>query len=445
MQDAKWIFSPLSDGIPLRIPVCHRACPALPPHGMNCSACHVGAVDIFAKGPNVVISRQQEAIEMSNPRIKLGMVGGGRDAFIGAVHRIASRIDDQFELVAGCFSSTAEKSKASGADLGLPEDRVYSDFTAMAQREARLKNGIDAVAIVTPNHVHYPAAREFLKRGIHVICDKPLTSTLPDARKLAKAAEASKAVFVLTHNYTGYPLVREARDMVHSGKLGNVRVVQVEYPQDWLSEPLEASGQKQAGWRTDPAKSGAGGSIGDIGTHAYNLARFITGLPLDSLSADMQCFVEGRELDDNAHVLLRFAGGARGMLWSSQVASGSENALRIRVFGTKGGLEWQQEDPNKLWYTPLGEPKRLLTRNGAGTGPASAAVSRIPPGHPEGYLEGFATIYSEAATAIRAANSGSEAEGLLYPTVQDGLEGVAFVDACVRSSKRDGAWVKLAL
>ena len=382
---------------------------------------------------------------MSNNRIRLGMVGGGRDAFIGAVHRIASRIDDQFELVAGCFSSTAEKSKASGADLGLPDDRVYSDFTEMAKRAGRLKNGIDAVAIVTPNHVHYPAAREFLKRGIHVICDKPLTSTLADARKLVKAAEASSAAFVLTHNYTGYPLIRQAREMVANGDLGDIRVVQVEYPQDWLSEPLESTGQKQAGWRTDPAKSGAGGSIGDIGTHAYNLARFVTGLSLHSLCADMQCFVEGRELDDNAHVLLRFDGGARGMLWSSQVAPGNENGLRIRVFGTKGGVEWLQEDPNKLWFTPLGEPKRLLTRNGAGIGEASVAVSRIPAGHPEGYLEGFATIYNEAAATIRALQNGDPAPDLPYPTVRDGLEGVAFVDACVRSSARDGAWVKLAL
>ncbi|MCJ8310637.1 MAG: Gfo/Idh/MocA family oxidoreductase [Rhizobiaceae bacterium] len=387
----------------------------------------------------------QQDGNMSNNRIKLGMVGGGRDAFIGAVHRIASRIDDQFELVAGCFSSTAEKSKASGADLGLPEDRVYSDFTEMAKREGRLKNGIDAVAIVTPNHVHYPAAREFLKRGIHVICDKPLTSTLADAKKLVKAAEASNAAFVLTHNYTGYPLIRQAREMVASGELGNIRVVQVEYPQDWLSEPLESTGQKQAGWRTDPAKSGAGGSIGDIGTHAYNLARFVTGLTLDSLCADMQRFVEGRELDDNAHVLLRFEGGARGMLWSSQVAPGNENGLRIRVFGTKGGIEWLQEDPNKLWFTPLGEPKRLLTRNGAGIGEASMAVSRIPAGHPEGYLEGFATIYNEAAQTIRAMQNGEPDPGLPYPTVHDGLEGVAFVDACVRSSSRDGAWVRLAI
>ena len=377
-------------------------------------------------------------------RIRLGMVGGGRDAFIGAVHRIASRIDDHYELVAGCFSSTAEKSKASGADLGLPEDRVYDSFDEMAKREARLKTGIEAVAIVTPNHVHYAAAKPFLARGIHVICDKPLTSTLADARKLTALVEKSDALFVLTHNYTGYPMVRQAREMVASGALGDLRVVHVEYPQDWLTEATEATGQKQAAWRTDPAQSGAGGCIGDIGTHAYNLAHFVTGLTLESLAADLSTFVEGRRLDDNAHVLLRYDGGARGMLWSSQVAPGNENALRLRVYGSKGGLEWAQEEPNTLWHAPFGEPVRKITRAGAGSGAAAGRVSRIPPGHPEGYLEGFANIYSEAAAAIRAHAAGEAVpEGVVYPTVQDGLAGVAFVDACVRSSGRNGAWVKI--
>ncbi|MBV6658204.1 MAG: Gfo/Idh/MocA family oxidoreductase [Devosiaceae bacterium] len=379
-------------------------------------------------------------------RLRLGMVGGGRDAFIGGVHRIAARIDDKFELVAGCFSSTPEKSRASGADLGLDPSRVYDDFIEMAKREGRLKTGIDAVAIVTPNHMHYPVAREFLKRGVHVICDKPLTSTLADAKKLVAAAEKSGAVFVLTHNYTGYPLVRQAREMVSAGELGDIRVVQAEYPQDWLAEPLEQTGMKQAAWRTDPAQSGAGGSIGDIGTHAFNLASFVTGLELAELSAELTTFVEGRRLDDNAQVMLRFEGGARGMLWSSQVATGNENALKLRVYGTKGGLEWSQEDPNYLWFTPLGEPKRLITRGGAGAGEAAGRATRIPPGHPEGYLEGFATIYSEAADAIRAAQAGTDPDPTIsFPTVRDGLVGVAFVDACVRSSARNGAWVKLAI
>jgi len=379
---------------------------------------------------------------MSNTKpIRLGMVGGGNDAFIGAVHRIASRIDGQFQLTAGALSSTPEKSMASGAALGLDPDRTYEDFKAMAIREARLKDGIEAVAIVTPNHMHYPVAREFLKRGIHVICDKPLTSTLADAKKLVKAAESSDALFILTHNYTGYPMVRQAREMIANGDLGDIRVVQAEYPQDWLTEPED---NKQAEWRTDPARSGAGGSVGDIGTHAFNLLSFVTGLQTDVLSADLQSFVPGRRLDDNAHVMLRFTGGARGMLWCSQVAPGNENGLRLRVYGAKGGLEWEQEDPNKLWYTPFGEAKRLITRGGAGAGEAANRVSRTPGGHPEGYLEGFANIYSEAALAIRAKQEGIELPAeVVFPTVQDGLIGVQFIQACVNSSNRNSAWVSL--
>ncbi|MDH3693274.1 MAG: Gfo/Idh/MocA family oxidoreductase [Gammaproteobacteria bacterium] len=375
-------------------------------------------------------------------KIKLGMVGGGDDAFIGAVHRIAARLDDQFTLVAGALSSTAERSQRSGENLGLPPDRIYGNFKQMAIREARLKNGIEAVAIVTPNHVHYAAAREFLKRGIHVICDKPLTSNLADAKKLVKLAESSEALFVLTHNYSGYPMVRQARQMVANGDLGELRVVQVEYPQDWLTVHQDF---KQARWRTDPTRTGAGGSTGDIGTHGFHLAGFVTGLEIESLAADIQAFVPGREVDDNAHVLLRFKGGARGMLWSSQVAPGNENALRLRVYGDKGGLEWAQEDPNYLWYSPFGQPKQLITRNGAGTNDVAARISRIPPGHPEGYLEGFANIYGEAAAAILAHRNGKNpAPEVFYPTVQDGLKGVQFVDACVRSSARNAAWVSLA-
>ncbi|WP_193178060.1 Gfo/Idh/MocA family protein [Oricola nitratireducens] len=387
------------------------------------------------------------AIEDSNTmaarRIRLGMVGGGRDAFIGGVHRIASRIDDRYELVAGAFSSTPEKSKASAADLGVAADRAYGDYIEMAKREARLKNGIEAVAIVTPNHMHYPVAREFLKRGIHVICDKPLTSTLADARKLAKAAEASCALFVLTHNYSGYPMVRQAREMVMNGDLGNIRIVQMEYPQDWLAEKIEDSGQKQAEWRTDPKRSGLGGAIGDIGTHAFHLGNFVTGLETEAVLADLDSFVPGRLLDDNCHVLLRYKGGAKGMLWASQVAPGHENGLAFRVYGTKGALEWVQKDPNYLWHTPLGEPRRLLTRGGAGAGDAAARVSRIPGGHPEGYLEGFANIYTEAARAIIARREGKAVpDGVTFPGIGDGLAGVAFVTACVDSSKRGGIWVK---
>lgn len=377
-------------------------------------------------------------------RLRLGMVGGGRDAFIGAVHRIAARIDDQYDLVAGAFSSDPEKALASAADLGV--QRAYASFAEMAAKEARRKDGIDAVAIVTPNHMHAPVAMQFLKRGIHVICDKPLTATIAEAKKLAKAAEASGVVFALTHNYTGYPMVRQAKAMIAAGELGELRVVQVEYAQDWLTEPLEGTGQKQAAWRTDPARSGAGGSTGDIGTHAFNLANFVTGLTLDTLAADLTAFVKGRRVDDNGHVLMRYKGGAKGMLWCSQVAPGNENALRLRVYGTKGGLEWAQEDPNYLWVTPLGQPKRLITRGGAGSGAEAARVTRVPPGHPEGYLEGFANIYAEAARAIRAAKAGSPIpEGTTFPGLKEGLEGVAFVDACVRSSARNGAWVSLSL
>jgi predicted dehydrogenase len=380
------------------------------------------------------------------PRIRLGMVGGGRGAFIGAVHRIAARLDDQYELVAGCFSADPEKSAASGADLGLAPGRTYGSFAEMAAREARRKDGVEAVAIVTPNHMHAPVAMQFLRRGIHVICDKPLTAALPEAKRLAKAVEASGCIFALTHNYTGYPMIRHARAMVQAGDLGEIRVVQVEYAQDWLATPIEESGQKQAAWRTDPAQTGAGGSTGDIGTHAFNIAGFVAGLSVESLAADLQSFVPGRRVDDNGHVMLRYRGGARGMLWCSQVAAGKENALRLRVYGTKAGIEWAQEDPNYLDVAPLGGPTTRITRAGGGAGPAAARVSRVPPGHPEGYLEGFANIYAEAARAIIARRDGTALDpAVTFPGIADGVAGVAFVDACVRSSARNAAWVSLNL
>ncbi|MER8474130.1 Gfo/Idh/MocA family oxidoreductase [Mesorhizobium sp. M1328] len=382
--------------------------------------------------------------ETRNSRIQLGMVGGGAGAFIGGVHRIAARLDDRFDLVAGALSSTQEKSIASGRELGLDPSRTYGSYKEMAIREARLKDGIEAVSIVTPNHLHYHAAKEFLRRGIHVICDKPLTSNLTDAKKLKKVADENGVLFILTHNYTGYPMVRQAREMVRNGDLGKIRVVQVEYAQEWLTQAVEQTGAKQAMWRADPAQSGAGGATGDIGTHAYNLADFITGLTLTSLAADLDSFVEGRRLDDNAHVMLRYEGGAKGVLWCSQVAPGHENGLRIRVYGIKGGIEWVQADPNYLWFTPFGEPKRLITRNGAGSSPAAARVSRIPSGHPEGFLEAFATIYTEAAHAINAAKQGVAVDkAVIYPTVDDGVKGVVFVQACVTSSNRNGAWVSV--
>jgi predicted dehydrogenase len=384
-------------------------------------------------------------VESGKGPIRLGMVGGGQGAFIGGVHRIAARMDGEFELVAGALSSDPARAKASAAELGLDPERSYGSFVEMANAEAKRADGIEAVAIVTPNNMHYPPAKAFLEAGIHVICDKPLTSTLADAKKLAALVKKTGRVFVLTHNYTGYPMVRQAREMVQKGVLGDIRVVQAEYPQDWLTENVEDTGAKQAVWRTDPKQSGAGGAVGDIGTHAYNLARFVTGLELDTLAADLTSFVKGRPLDDNVSVLLRFKGGAKGMLWASQVAPGNENGLKLRVYGAKGGLEWTQADPNYLWYTPFGEPKRLITRGGAGAGAAAGRVTRIPPGHPEGYLEGFANIYAEAARAIRAARGkgGKVPKDVVFPTVEDGVEGVAFIEACVKSSSKNGAWTKL--
>ena len=377
-------------------------------------------------------------------RIRLGMVGGGEGAFIGAVHRLAARMDDHYTFVAGALSSTPEKAKRSGAALGLDPARAYPDFETMAREEAKRADGIEAVAIVTPNHMHAAPVLAFLKAGIHVICDKPLTTTLATAKQLQKAAEKSGLVFVLTHNYTGYPLVRQAREMARAGELGDIRLVQVEYPQEWLTEKLEDSGQKQADWRVDPARSGAGGCIGDIGTHAYNLADFITGLEVKELSAELTTFVKGRQLDDNCQVSLRYANGARGTLWASQVAPGHENGLRIRVYGSKGGLEWVQANPNYLTHTPFGKNMQIITRGGPDAGAAAGRVTRIPAGHPEGYLEGFANIYTEAAHAIRAARAGKKPpKDVLFPTIADGVKGLAFIEAAVKSSAKDGKWTKL--
>ena len=382
---------------------------------------------------------------MTAPRIRLGTVGGGEGAFIGAVHRIAPRLDDQYELVAGGLSATPEKAHRSGAALGLAPERIYADYTQMAQAEAARADGIEAVAIVTPNHMHAPVAEAFLKAGIHVICDKPVTTTSADAQRLAALAREHGCLFAVTYNYTGCPMVRQARQMVQEGRLGDIRVVQVEYPQDWLTEPLEATGQKQAGWRTDPAQSGAGGCIGDIGTHAYQLAGYITGLLVDELCAELSTFVAGRRLDDNAQVMLRFANGARGALWASQVAPGNENNLRIRVYGSKGGLEWRQEQPNQLMWSAFGEPVQTIARGTAAAGSAAARVSRLPAGHPEGYLEGFATLYSEIAQHIRAGRPGAAHAdpAAHYPTLDDGIKGVLFTEAVVASSAKGGLWVKL--
>src|SRR5579864_8062374 len=294
-------------------------------------------------------------------RIKLGMVGGGEGAFIGAVHRIASRIDDHYEVVAGALSSTPEKARRSGAALGLAADRIYDDYESMAKAEGKRADGIEAVAIVTPNDVHAGPTYAFLKAGVHVICDKPLTVSLAEAKKMRAAVEKSGLVFALTHNYTGYPLVRRAREMVGAGDLGEIRLVQVEYPQDWLTGPTETTGNKQAEWRIDPKRSGAGGAIGDIGTHAFNLADYVSGIEVSELSAELTSFGAGRQLDDNVQVMLRYANGARGALWASQVAPGNENGLRLRIYGTKGGLNWVQAEPNHMLWSPFGKSTRIVT------------------------------------------------------------------------------------
>ena len=374
-------------------------------------------------------------------RIRLGQVGGGEGAFIGAVHRIAARLDDRYELVAGCFASTPERSRASARALGIAGERAYGDFGEMAEREAARADGIEAVSIVTPNHLHYPAAEAFLRRGIHVICDKPLTSTLGDARRLHEVAlaarEESGARLVVTYNYSGYPLIRQARAMVAAGELGEIRVAQVEYAQDWLARDAASDGPRRSSWRADPRRAGGGGAIGDIGTHAFHLLGFVTGSRPDRLSAELSTFTPGGRLDDDAAIALRYASGMRARIWCSQVASGHENGLRLRVHGSKGGLDWSQENPNVLRHAPLGEPVRLLTRGGPALAPESLAVTRIPAGHPEGFLEGFATLYREAADLF----AGAEAPHL--PDIDDGLRGVAFVDACLRSGEADGAWVSL--
>jgi predicted dehydrogenase len=371
------------------------------------------------------------------------MVGGGQGAFIGAVHRIAARIDDQYELVAGALSSTPKKAIASALEIGIAPDRAYGSFEEMAQAEAKRADGIEAVAIVTPNHMHAPVARAFLKAGIHVISDKPLSLNVKEAKELVALAKKTGLVFAVTHNYTGYPMVRQAREMIAAGELGELRLVQAEYIQDWLTEAVEKTGQKQAGWRTDPKLAGAG-ALGDIATHAYNLLGFVTGLTTDALLADLTTFVKGRRLDDNDAVLLRFKGGAKGMLWASQVAVGHENGLTLRVYGTKGGLSWRQENPNYLWFAPFGQPLRRITRGGPGSGAAAGRVTRVPSGHPEGYLEGFANIYTEVARAIRAARDGTLRDpAAIFPTVEDGLRGMQFIEAAVKSSAKGGKWVKV--
>jgi predicted dehydrogenase len=384
-------------------------------------------------------------------KIRYGMVGGGRGAFIGAVHRIAAAIDQQIELVCGAFSSDPKRSRASGRDLFLPAKRCYGTFEEMILKEKVLPadQRMDFVAIVTPNHMHFPPAKMALENGFHVLSDKPATLNLAEAKKLAAIAKKTGLLYGLTHNYTGYPLVKEARDMIRAGRLGKIRKVVVEYPQGWLATRLEASGQKQAAWRTDPKRSGAAGCIGDIGTHAENLAEYITGLKISELAADITTFVPGRKLDDDGNVLLRFKGGAKGILHASQISVGEENNLNIRVYGELGGIEWHQRYPNTMYVKWLDQPQQIY-RTGLGyLGSAAKGATRTPPAHPEGYLEAFANIYKNFANRIRARIERRKLDkndpALDYPKIEDGIRGMAFIEAVVKSSKANARWTKLAV
>jgi predicted dehydrogenase len=377
----------------------------------------------------------------------MGMVGGGRGAVIGAVHRIAANIDGQIELVCGAFSSDPQRSRDSGADLFLPAERCYGTFEEMIQKEKGLpaERRMDFVSIVTPNHMHFPPGKMALENGFHVLSDKPATFNLSEAKQLGEIIKRTGLLYGLTHNYTGYPLVKEARDMVRSGKLGKIRKIVVEYPQGWLATRLEASGQKQADWRTDPKRSGAAGCIGDIGTHAENLAEYISGLKIRELAADLTTFVEGRALDDDGNVLLRFEGGAKGVLHSSQISVGEENNLNIRVYGEKGGLEWHQKEPNTLLVKWLDQPMQIYRTANGYLGKNAAAATRTPPAHPEGYLEAFANIYRNFANHIRAIveKRSPDEVALDYPKIEDGIRGMAFIEAVVESSRKNAAWTRL--
>ncbi len=378
-------------------------------------------------------------------KLRYGMVGGGRDAFIGAVHRKVMALDGMYELVAGALSSNPEKAILSGRDLGLA--RNYGTWQEMLESELALPadQRIDVVSIVTPNHVHFPVAKAFAAAGIHVICDKPLVHTSEQAASLLETVKKSGVVFAVTYNYTGYPMVKQAREMVRSGQLGTVRKVIVEYNQGWLATKLEESGQKQADWRTDPARSGAAGCIGDIGSHAENLMATVTGLELESICADLTTFVEGRQLDDDGNLLMRFQGGAKGVMIASQIQIGGENDVRLRVFGTQGGIEWHQENPNYLEYNPLGAPRQILTRGSDYLCAAAQKASRIPAGHPEAFLEAFANVYVGAAEAIHAKLENRELSVLEgdYPTLDDGARGVKFIERTVQSANSNQKWTSM--
>ncbi len=381
----------------------------------------------------------------------MGMVGGGRGAFIGGVHRMAANLDGKIELVAGCFSSDPEKSRLSGEDFFLAPDRVYGNYEEMAEKEAALPPGerIDFVSIVARNDLHFPVAKKFLEAGIHVICEKPLALSKEEGKELQEVVEKSGLVFALTHNYTGYPMVKEARAMVNSGKLGKILKIVAEYPQGYAmsgyEETDETSGAKISNWRMDPSISGVSNCIGDIGTHAENLAQYISGLKLEEIAADLNTFVPGRTLDDDGSMLCRYEGGARGVLFASQISTGDENNLNIRVYGTKASIEWHQEHPNELIVKFADKPREIWRRGNSYNGPEAGKYTRLPFGHPEAFIEAFANVYLAAAEAIADAIEGKFKgnEAYDYPTVQDGVDGMAFIEAAVKSSENNGAWTRL--
>lgn len=379
---------------------------------------------------------------LSKRRIRLGMVGGGEGAYIGGIHRFAARLDDQYELVAGAFDVDAGRGHRFAAQNYIATDRSYRDYASMALTEAARADGIDVVAICTPNFTHFSIAKAFLEAGIDVICEKPLTTTLQDAEALAEVVSQTGRFLGVTYTYSGYPLIVEARMRIQSGLIGKVRTVQVEYPLEWMATGVELKNNQQAAWRVDPQKNGRGGSIGDIGTHAYHLAGYVSGLKAESVIADLATFVEGRALDDNAHVLIRYEGGARGMLWSSQVAIGCSNALRLRVYGETGSLTWAQEQPNELIYTSLEGYTQIIKRGRNDLDEITRSRTRTPPGHPEGYIEAFTNLYSGFAEALRARDEKRAVSGIgaVIPQIHDGLKGVAFVDAVVDSHQQGTVW-----
>lgn len=380
-------------------------------------------------------------------KLRYAMVGGGRDAFIGAVHRKAMALDGQIELVAGALSSDPDKAQASGQDLGLPAARNHGTWQKLLSDELKRPQDerIDFVSIVTPNHVHFPVARAFAEAGIHVVCDKPLVHTSAQAQELVSVAAKSGIVFGVTYNYTGYPMVREARNMVRQGTIGEIRKVIVEYNQGWLATRLEGGNNKQADWRTDPARSGAAGAIGDIGSHAENLVATVTGLELESLCADLTAFIPGRRLDDDGNLLLRFTNGARGVLIASQIEVGCENDLCLRVFGSSGTLDWRQEEPNQLMHSPMDGPRRILTRGSPWLCTSAQRASRLPAGHPEAFIEAFANVYLGVAADIRARAEGRKPDPLDadYPRLEDGARGVRFIEKVVESARSEQKWTSM--